>query len=113
MTRGRTYASHDQLLPPFPGCKMATKEDWDYANDEDLIDLYEANRCLYDTGIPEYANRDMKDNTKQQIAKRLKTTGELTCRRFVKVVYYRSLPCSSSDSVCEFILPLTLKIGRN
>ena len=79
MTCGRPYVSHDQLFSPFSdGNNMATskKDDWDYAKDEDLINLFEANRCLYDTGSVEYSNRDLKENTKQQIVRRLKTTGE-------------------------------------
>ena len=70
MTFGRQYASHDQLFSLFSDANnMATskKDDWDYAKDEDLIDLYEADRCLYDTGSVEYSNRDLKENTKQQV----------------------------------------------
>ena len=69
MTCGRLYTSHDQLFLPFSdGNNMATskKDNWDYGKDEDLIDLYKANRCLYDTGSVEYSNRDLKENIKLQ-----------------------------------------------
>ena len=73
----------DLGFPPFPTSNnvfiMAQqekdKDDWDYSKDDDLMDLAEANRCLFDTSMKEYSNRDGKQHVKEQIARRLKCTG--------------------------------------
>ena len=73
----------DLGFPPFPTSNnvfiMAQqekdKDDWDYSKDDNLMDLAEANRCLFDTSMKEYSNRDGKQHVKEQIARRLKCTG--------------------------------------
>ena len=53
--------------------------------EDDLIDYYEANRILYDTGSSEFKNIDKKKQVKDIIAKRLKISGRFNH------LHYRSL----------------------
>ena len=63
--------------------------------EDDLIDYYEANRILYDTGSSEFKNIDKKKQIKDIIAKRLKISG-----RFNRL-HYRSLVTRSIMFVCS------------
>ena len=66
--------------------RFLVMNNWNSDMEDDLIDYYEANRILYDTGSSEFKNTDKKKQVKDNIAKRLKISGMYNCLHYRSIV---------------------------
>jgi len=56
--------------------------------EENLVEAVEKYPCLYNFKIPEYARRDITDNTWSKVAEEVKETGNNICIVLLLLVLY-------------------------